>query len=100
MNKHYGDIDSQIRSHYAQLTHERAMQPDLQERWRKACLNKNITENVDSLKTNITEIVDSLKTFWDAQPEIQDIRNQMEKELAENQNDYYEELEFWTGKYY
>lgn len=89
MNKHYGNIDSQIRSHYAQLAYKRARQRDLQERWRKACLNKNITE-----------IVDSLKTFWDAQPEMQDIRNQMEKELAENQDDYYEELEFWTGKYY
>lgn len=31
----------------------------------------------------------------DAQPEIQDIYNQMDKELAENQNDYYEELERW-----
>lgn len=84
MDNHYGNIDSQIRSHYAQLAYERAMQPDLQERWNKSCWNK--TE---------TEIFDSLKTFWDAQPEIQDIYNRMDKELAENEDDYYEELERW-----
>ena len=84
MENHYGNIDSQIRSHYAQLAVERAMQLDMQERWKNACLDK--TE---------TEIFDTLKTFWDAQPEIQGIYNQMDKELAENQNDYYEELERW-----
>lgn len=82
MNQHYGKIDMDIRSHYSQLACERAMCADIQERWDKACLNKTATE-----------ILSLYKTFLGVQPEILDIYQEMDHELAQNQNDYYEELE-------
>lgn len=88
MNEHYGKIDLNIRSHYSQLAYERAIQPDIQERWTNGCLNKSGTE-----------ILDAYKTFWDAQPEIQQIYKKMYKALEENQDDYYEELEYWRPQH-
>lgn len=84
MEDYYRNIDAQIRTHYAQLAFERAMQLDMQERWSNAVLNK--TE---------TEILDVYKMFWYTQPEFQQIYENMDKELVENQNDYYEDLEYW-----
>ena len=83
MDDHFKSIDKQIRVHYANLACERAMQPDLQKRFRSAHAECQ----------TIDEWLDAHKTFWNAQPEVQCIYDAMNKELFDNEEEYYKCLQ-------
>ena len=76
MEGHYIKIESKIRSQYAQLAYERALQPDMQDKWRKACLNKTPDE-----------IRQMHNSFWSEDREIKLIFEKMYKELKHLKHD-------------
>ena len=70
MEEHYPKIESKIKSQYGQLAYERALQPDMQDKWRKACSNKTPDE-----------IRQMHNSFWSEDKEIKLIFDKMYKEL-------------------
>jgi hypothetical protein len=88
MNEHYANIDRQIKKYYEDKMNELALQSDVQERFK--------TFWVNTAEKNFVKIH---AAFWDNQPEMQQLQYEMCKELGENEQEYYDEMNTWYKFY-
>ena len=81
MDKHFGDIEQQIRTHYVEKMCALCSDPAILHR---------ISTDVQPDANAPTNLVELHKYTWDKQPEYRKLQDQMHKEISENYEEYYD----------